>query len=215
MNTPRQHLEELLEDLEFLRVMDLAAQEVMHLWRLSLADARRIVLSAIGEPAALASIYEAWTDARARGTSRGKAKIIIRRRVIDLLRKDTRRAGHTSFEDAADKDAADDDGDELVGEPSAQQLQRSPYTQLKTSQLIHSARDALASFATGGKIQRRQAELVYRRAFQEVSYVQLSRELGCTETALRVRLCKAMRALQRHIRARHPELLELIDVAST
>ena len=39
--------------------------------------------------------------------------------------------------------------------------------------------------------------------------------LGCTETALRVRLHKAMRAIQRHVRACHPELLELIDVAST
>lgn len=59
---------------------------------------------------------------------------------------------------------------------------------------------ALACFAAQGTIQGRQAQLLQRHIVDETDYRELSTELTCSENALRVRVCKAMLALRRHVR---------------
>jgi len=83
-------LERLLRDPDFLKTIDLVTKEVMHAWNVSNQVARGFVLSTTSEPEALACVYAAWFAAKTRGESPGRAKVMIRRRVIELLREDAR-----------------------------------------------------------------------------------------------------------------------------
>jgi DNA-directed RNA polymerase specialized sigma24 family protein len=204
MPETKQQLDVLLADPGYSRTLALLTREVMQLWRVSYLDARGFVLSAIGEPTALASIYEAWVAARATGENRTHPLLISRRRVIDLLRKDARRPGHSSLPVAANEI----EGDETLGSLHTDP-QRDPEVQLQRQQCIELVRRAIACFGGQGKAQERQAELLKRRALDEITYAKLSVELACTENALRVRLHAAMRAFHRHILSCHPELLSL------
>jgi hypothetical protein len=169
-------------------------------WNYSRDAARGSVLSAIGEPRALASIHEAWMQAKA-GIDPGLPAVISRRRVLDLLIRDARRANHRSMST-------------LDTEPDAEQTQHAlrlvspdPCTQLECLQFIYLVRGALACFGATGIIQKRQAHLLQRRKLDEVSYRDLATELACSKSALRVRVHAAMKALHRHIARCHPELL--------
>jgi DNA-directed RNA polymerase specialized sigma24 family protein len=196
-------LEELLGDPDFLRIVALTAKEVMRFWRMPCDVARGFVLSAIGEPEALASIYEAWLLGRESGEP-GLAKLIVRRRVIDLLRRDAAPlAGAMVPVDAADAELAPGSFDDLV--------RRNPRVQLELQQVIQLVRGALACFATQGRAQHRQARLLHRYALEELDYSQLAVELVSSAGALRVRVHKAMRALRGHIRTCHPELEQLLE----
>jgi len=82
------------------------------------------------------------------------AKVIVRRRVIDLLRKDARQTNHCSLpsvEDPIETDKPRGSFDDLV--------QRDPRAQLELRQVIQMVRDAVACFATQGRAQQRQAQL--------------------------------------------------------
>ncbi|HEX7840766.1 MAG TPA: hypothetical protein VF469_24985 [Kofleriaceae bacterium] len=195
---------DLLQDPGFLKVIDLVANEVMRYWNVPHRTAHGFVLSAIGEPETLGRIHHAWILARNTGGNPGLAKVIVRRRVIDLLRRDARQTNHCSLPAAADADEIDAAlaFDEL--------LQRSPRAQLELQQIIWLVRGALACFATQGRIQERQAQLLRRYALDEVQYSELSMELACSENALRVRVHKAMLALRRHIGVCHPELEDVL-----
>ena len=202
--SPDGQLEDLLGDPAFLKVVDLLAREVVRFWNVPQRTAHGFVLSAIGEPETLRGIHNAWLVARSGGGSPGLAKVIIRRRVIDLLRRDARQNGHCS--QPATIDAIDTDSalafDEL--------LQRSPRAQLELQQIVQLVRGALICFAAQGRIQERQAQLLRRYALDEVQYSELSMELACSENALRVRVHKAMLALRRHIGVCHPELEDVL-----
>lgn len=194
--TCEQYLDELLADPEFLKILALAAKEVMSRWDASYGVARGFVLSAIGEPRTVEQIHAAWMAARVSGDRPALAKLMVRRRVIDLLRKDARPGEQTeSIEDDAH-------------EPASEALDGDPRAQLEVKELIAMARAALACFASQGVIQRRQAELLAQR-LEHASYEQLGRELGCNVTALRVRAHNAMVAFRRHILECHPELEDL------
>lgn len=196
-------LADLLQDPGFLKIIDLVANEVMRYWNVPHRTAHGFVFSAIGEPETLRSIHRAWILARTTGESPGLAKVIVRRRVIDLLRRDARQTNHCSLPaaDAVDTDAALA-FDEL--------LQRSPRAQLELQQIIRLVRGAVACFAAQGRIQERQAQLLSRYVLDEVQYSELGVELGCSENALRVRVHKAMLALRRHIGVCHPELEDVL-----
>jgi hypothetical protein len=194
-------LEELLGDPGYSRTIALLTKEVMSKWHLSYTDARGSVLSAIGEPTALASIHEAWVLAKT-GVKPALPALISRRRVLDLLGKDARRTGHSSFPLGADELEADRELDVFHMRST-----RDPEAQLECEQFIQLVRGAIACFAAKGVVQRRQAHLLRRRALDEVSYSELSAELACGEPALRVRVHAAMRALHNHILKCHPELL--------
>jgi len=199
-------LEELLRAPDFRKIVELVAKEVMRSWSVPSNAARGFVLSAIGEPETLASIHHAWFLAQRTGESLGLAKVIIRRRVIDLLRKDARLANHASLPataDALEADRALGSFDDLV--------QRNPRVQLELRQVIQMVRGAVACFATQGQAQQRQAQLLRRYALDEVKYSELSVELACSENALRVRVHKAMLALRKHIRECHSELEDLLE----
>lgn len=201
----KQQLEELLEDPDFQKIVDLVGREVTRLWSISPKVARGVVFSAIGEPATLARIHKAWFLARSAGESLGLAKVIIRRRVIDLLGKDARRAGHDSL--PATVHAIDMDRALALDEL----LQHNPRVQLELQQIIQMVRSALVCFSTQGQTQERQARLLRRYALDEVNYSELSVELACSENALRVRVHKAMLAFRKHIRACHDELEDLLE----
>jgi DNA-directed RNA polymerase specialized sigma24 family protein len=194
-------LEDLLGDPAFPKVIDLVSKEVMRAWSVSRTMARSFVLSAIGEPNTLASIHDAWVLAKQSGGSLGLAKLIIRRRVIDLLRKDARQANHYSL--AVTVDAIETE--KTLG-AFHDHVQRNPQAQLELREVIQMVRSALACFATQGGVQQRQAQLLRRYALDDASYSELSVELACSETALRVRVHKAMLALRKHIQKCHPEL---------
>lgn len=200
-----QQLEELLDNQEFLKIVDLVAKEVMRFWNIPYQAARSFVLSAIGEPETLSRIHGAWSAARQTG-ERGLAKLIVRRRVIDLLRKDARPGHHCSLPTTADAiDAAP------VSSTFGDLVQRDPRIQLELQQIIERVRGALACFAAQGRIQERQARLLHRYALDDESYAELAAELASSEGALRVRVHKAMLALRKHIRDCHPELEELLE----
>jgi DNA-directed RNA polymerase specialized sigma24 family protein len=203
--TCHQQLEELLDNQEFLRIVDLVAKEVMRFWNIPYTAARSFVLSAIGEPETLSRIHSAWSAARQTGEL-GLAKLIVRRRVIDLLRKDARPSHHCSLPataDAIDATPAPATFGDLV--------QRDPRLQLELQQIIHMVRGAVACFAAQGRIQERQARLLHRYALDDESYADLAAELGSSAGALRVRVHKAMLALRKHIQACHPELEDLLE----
>src|SRR5262245_51891151 len=102
----KQQLEELLRDPGYSRTVALLTKELMSSWNLPHSHANRLVLSAIGDPPALARIYEAWVLAKT-GENTRLAALISRRRVLDLLRKDARRPGHSSLPTTADEVDAD------------------------------------------------------------------------------------------------------------
>jgi DNA-directed RNA polymerase specialized sigma24 family protein len=199
-------LEVLLADPSFERMLRLLAREVMTRWHMDWPSARGLLLSAIGEPVVLAGIHEAWFTA---GDNRGLAKVITRRRVLDLLGKDARPRWHTWLPDAID-----------LGTEVSPVSQREPDVQptamgrIAGHRIIGAVRDALECFATQGTVQRRQAHLLQRYDLDEVTYAALSTELECNVNALRVRVHKARAALLKHIRGCHPELEDLLDVAA-
>jgi DNA-directed RNA polymerase specialized sigma24 family protein len=199
-------LKALLEDPVFLKALALVTKEVTNNWNYSNTAARRCVLSAIGEPTALDCIYHAWTAWKARKPDEKLAHptVIIRRRVLDLLGRDARRPGHSSLPTTTD-DIEETEHLALFDKNS----QRNPLVQLEYWQLIQLVQRAVACFAAQGVVQRRQAELLKRHAFDEISYSELSVELACAEVALRVRMHKARRALLRHILVCHPELVSV------
>lgn len=197
-------LQDLLRDPGFLKVVDLVASEVMRCWNVPRRTAHGFVLSAIGEPETLGRIHDAWILARNTGENPGLAKVIVRRRVIDLLRREARQTNHCSLPAAVDADEID------AALAFHELLQRSPRAQLELQQIIQLVRSAVACFATQGRIQKRQAQLLRRYALDEVPYPELSIELACSENALRVRVHKAMLALRRHIGVCHPELEDVL-----
>lgn len=196
----------LLANPSFERILRLVAREVMTRWHLSWSVARLVVLSAIGEPAVLAGIHDAWFAA---GDRRSLAKVIVRRRVLDLLGKDARPRWHTEL--PADTDLG---SGELPIDRFDADVQRVVVGQIAHRKLVESVRDALACFAGQGSVERRQAHLLQRYDLDEITYAELSAELGCSINALRVRVYKARIALLRHIRGCHPDLEELLDVAT-
>jgi DNA-directed RNA polymerase specialized sigma24 family protein len=198
-------LDELFANAAFTRTIELVAKDVMRLWGVPHAAAHGFVVSAIGEPETLTCIHNAWSVATSTGGNFGLVKVIIRRRVIDLLRKDARQANHCSL--PATVDAIETDRT-----PGFHELvQRDPRLQLELRQIIQMVRGALDCFSSQGEIQDRQARLLRRYALDEVQYAALSAELACSESALRVRVHKAMLALRKHIRECHAELEDLLE----
>lgn len=201
MVDPKQQLEELLGDPGYSRTISLLTKEVMSKWNLSHSVAHGSVLSAIGEPAALATIYEAWVLAKS-GQNPKLPALISRRRVLDLLGKDARRANHSSSILAMDELEVDTTSDVLRASADLD-----PRAQLEYLELIQMIRGAVTCFAGQGTVQSRQAQLLQRRMIDEIPYSELSSELACNEGALRVRVYAAMQALRKHIVWCHPELL--------
>jgi DNA-directed RNA polymerase specialized sigma24 family protein len=160
------------------------------------------VLSAIGEPRALASIHQAWMLAKA-GIDPHMPAVISRRRVLDLLDRDARRPNHRSMS------TLDAELDAEQPQHALRLVPPDPCTQLECLQLVYLVRGALACFGATGIIQKRQAHLLQRRKLDEVSYRDLATELACSKNALRVRVHAAMKALHRHIERCHPELLSV------
>lgn len=200
MLDPRQQLAELLNVPEYQRTIDAIANEVVAKWGYSRGDARRTVLSAIGEPSALASIHAAWLRAKTGGPA-GLPALITRRRTLDLLVKDARRPGHSSMPPASD---------ELDAETTQESFiiaDLDPRAQLECQQRIQLVRAALTCFAAQGLIETRQAHLLRRRVLEEAPYRDLAVELNCKEAAVRVRVHAALHALYRHILWCHPELI--------
>ena len=155
MVDPKQQLEQLLQDEGYSRVISLLTKEVMSSWNLPATQAHGIVLSAIGDPVALACIHEAWVLATSGGNA-GLAALISRRRVLDLLRKDARRTGHSSL-----PPPADEVDDERSDSPYAAR-DTNAQAQLESAQFIQLMRDALTCFGAQGKAQGRQAALLRR-----------------------------------------------------
>lgn len=201
VNSIRQ-LEDLLGDPGYSRTIALLTREVMAKWNYSRDAAHSAVLSAIGEPAALAVIHQAWLSASTGGNP-GLAAVISRRRVLDLLGKDARRANHRSMPLVADEIETETTPDALRTADS------DARAQVELLQLVQLVRGALACFAARGSTQKRQAHLLQRRMLDEIPYRELAVELACTEAALRVRVHAALRALYRHIACCHPELLAM------
>jgi len=199
-------LDALLEEPGFLKIIELVVKEVTRSWNLPGTVARGFVVSAIGEPETLACIYRAWSLANRNGESFGLAKVIIRRRVIDLLRKDARQINHSSLPlttAGLEADGALDSFHDLV--------QRNPRAELELRQVIEMVRSAVTCFESQGRTQQRQAQLLRRYALDDVDYAELAVELVCSEGALRVRVHKALVALKRHIRECHPDLGDLLE----
>jgi len=205
--TAIEQLDTLLAEPGFVRIIELVTREVARAWRVPGPAARGFVLSAIGEPATLAVIARAWLGAGATGKDRGLAKVIVRRRVIDLLRKDARstyRGAPASMTDLTELERAPD---------LHAAVERDPRAQLELQEVIRKVRDALACFAAQGPPQARQARLLEHHTLDEVSYDELGAQLACSEGALRVRVHKALRAFRKHVLVCHTDLEGLVGGA--
>jgi RNA polymerase sigma factor (sigma-70 family) len=203
----QQQLEALLRDDEFAKLIDVAIAEVMRVWNVPRKTAAGFVMSAVGEPGALARIHREWFSAKERGTGFGLARVIVRRRVFDLLRCDARRPHHESLPPRVD---------DVDGTLSSldDRVHRDPHAQAELKEVVHLVRQALRRFEAQGPVEARQARLVQRYALDETTYSDLAAKLACSESALRVRVHKAMRALRKYIESCHPELEELLGRAS-
>lgn len=104
----QQQFDALLEDPGFLKIIDLVTKEVARRWSISDSIARSFVLSAVNEPATLLCVYGAWLSAKQAGEKPRLAKLIIRRRMLDLLRKDARPSSYCSISIATPTDAETD-----------------------------------------------------------------------------------------------------------
>jgi DNA-directed RNA polymerase specialized sigma24 family protein len=199
----RHQLDELLGNSGFLKTVDLITKEVYHVWNVSDRDAYRVVLSAIGEPATLACVHAALSPKQ----NIALARVIIRRRVIDLLRKDARPNNHCSLSPSAADGAEPQCRSGTFDEP----LESTPRMQLEVRQVVQLVRTALDGFAAQGDKQQQQAQLLQRYVLDEVGYADLSVELTCSKTALRVRVHKAIVALRKYVQTCHPELEQLLE----
>lgn len=186
-------LARLLADPGFRKAIDGAAREAVANWGVPLDEARRAVLSGIGDPGALGPIHDAWIAGKT-----GLAKVIVRRRMLDRFAEDARRANHRSIALAVDADLG----------LAASRVDAGPgvLERLVVDQAIEHALAALTCFAALGDKQHEQAALLRRYFIDETPYPQLSSELACSRPALRVRVCKALRSLRTHIASHHPEL---------
>lgn len=193
MSESQHQLHELLADCDFERALTIAAGDVMRLWNMSYDTARGFVLSAIGEPAVLAKIHHAWME-----PNHGLGKVIVRRRVQDLLRKDARPASHCSLPAMPDElgpDTTPGIGQDLEWKVD---LERRLFAQ----RIL----EVLDCFAELGPVEHRQAGLLRRRVLDEASYSDLSTEMSTTGNALRGRVHVALRAFREYLRASDPEL---------
>jgi hypothetical protein len=102
---PQQQLDALLEDPDFLKIIDLVTKEVARRWRVFDSVARSFVLSVVSEPATLLCVYGAWLSAKQAGKKPGLAKLIIRRCVIDLVSQNVRPSGQCSLSIATQEHA--------------------------------------------------------------------------------------------------------------
>jgi len=179
-------LDELLGDPEFEEAFEFIAKETKTNWRLPLMIARWTVLAAFARPRDLVRIHRAWSKGNI-----SLAKVMIRRRVFDLFRRERRRPHHSSF-------TVTSDGAETGPSLFAEDARSNPLTILQSHEGSAALRLALECFASRGVKQRLQASLL-SRIIDETPYEELSTELACTRGALRVRVHKAIQALRRHV----------------
>jgi hypothetical protein len=205
--TAAQQLDALFKDAAFPKLLDATTTEVMRVWNIPRRTAAGFVMSAVGEPSTLACIHHEWFSAKINGTGFGLAKLIVRRRVFDLLRVDARRPHHASLPPTPDQ------GDQTL-RSLPDRSDHGPHAQAELNQIANLVRTALQCFAERGPVQARQAELVRRYALDEITSSDLAEKLACSPNALRVRIHKAMRALRKHIETCHPELEDLLEHAS-
>jgi hypothetical protein len=192
-------LQELLDDALYARVVSVLAKEIGRRMRMQADDARRYVLSAIGDPPVLREIYDVFTRVRDSDSAQGAdaLRLISRRHVLKLMRKDAIRPRHQSFSSwEVDLDGA----------------LRSLYTlgegerQLQDRQLREHVNLVLARFAAVGPAQSRQADLL-RLLLEGVSYKELLVRLEIpSENAARVRAHEAKIALRKFIEVEWPGL---------
>src|SRR3954468_6222495 len=206
--TADEQLKALFEDGEFSKLLTGAIAEVVRVWNIPHRIASGLVMSAVGEPKVLASIHDQWMSAKASGAGLGLPRVIVRRRVFDLLRGDARRPHHESLP------ATIDEADATLG-PGDHEVRHDPHALAELKQIVDHVHAALHSFAEQGPVQARQAALLRCYALDELTHPELAERFACTEGALRVRIHKAMQALRRHIGAHHPELGELIGRTGT
>lgn len=184
--TLESRLEELLADVKFQEALEFLAKEIRRNWRLPLAIARWTVLAALARPRDLVRVHRTW--------NRGEialAKVIMRRRALDLFRREQRRPHHSSF-------AITSDGVETASERFADDCRSDPRRAVEYHESNAGLRAAISCFASRGVTQQLQASLL-SRIIDETPYAELSIELACSPGALRVRVHKAIRALRRHV----------------
>ncbi|HET9622175.1 MAG TPA: hypothetical protein VFP84_12465 [Kofleriaceae bacterium] len=179
----------------FFRFVRRTALALARMWSLPPATTDGFVMSALGDLTTLANVHRAWFIDPTAGAR--LAKLILRRRVIDLLRGDARRPHHESLPLSTDAvDAA----------LRALDVERDPRALTERKQLTARVQAALQCFEDQGPVQKRQAGLVKRYVLDEVPRSRLAAELGCTCNALGVRVHKAIHALRKYITVHHPEL---------
>jgi len=179
--------ENLFTDPTFLSVIKVVASELARGHGMPFRQAEGFVISGLGEPAVYAAVREAWAAGL-----RGLAKVILRRRAIDLLRKDARRPKHRSLFTTVDETHL------TAATTSAAGLHWS--AQVERRLLLQMVLTALDCFASQGEVQRRRAVLLRRYTLEEASYDELSAELGVKQVALRVRVHEAIWAFREHLR---------------
>jgi DNA-directed RNA polymerase specialized sigma24 family protein len=193
-------LRELLADAEYRRTLEHLGREIERRW--NRRDGYQVMLSAIGEPRALASIHAA-----VRANNRPLAYLISRRRALDLLRRDTGRPDHEPLE-GSHIELASDHVLPSRYVPQADGSEARIVDGLERERV----RGVLREFAKKNRITARQASLLRRRILEEASYHDLARELKTGPGSVRLRFFSAKRAFRRFVELRYPGLRVLLVV---
>jgi len=192
----------LFADPRFEKAIATVSSELARARSIPLKRARGFVVSGLGDPVAFAKIREAWTIGQP-----ALAKVMLRRRALDLLRRDAWRRKHRSLPTTVDELHAD-----AAAGRSAADLHWG--AQVERRSVVQMVLEALDCFASLGEVQRRRAVLLRRYTLEEASYAELSAELGVKEDTLRVRVHDAIWAfrehLRDHLRQRDPELFNRV-----
>ena len=192
---------ELLADSVFIDVTNLLVSELARSWGKTKDQARQIVMSAIGEPKALRSIYMAVRRFRETGENPSFPYIIARRRMLDLMRQQASRCVEVPLSTREQERHLDS----LLHR--RHELPEGPNAGLFREQRAREVRRVLAAFAL---VAPQHAHLLHRRRLEEATYRELSAELQCTLGAARVRVHDAMIAFQEYVRRHHRELRDLL-----
>jgi DNA-directed RNA polymerase specialized sigma24 family protein len=155
-------------------------------------------MSAIGTPKAIGSIHRAMREARESQPAKfGKVRVIVRRRVIDLLKDDRTSDRQSPLPDL-------EQAEFYTSEPD-------PEESIQAFQLKELISRALDHFGAQGEVRERQAYILRRQTLEGVSYAELSVELQCTIGAIGLRLRDAREAFRKHIERDYPQLTEWLS----
>lgn len=190
---------EMFRDPRFQRIVKMFVVELKRGGHTE-AAAYDLVLDALGSAKTIRSIIDALDRVGREGSHEGLILVILRCRVIDLWRKQSRAKRFQTVH--LDTEALDAALQRLVG------LEARTEIELARGQARQQIRRIFDMFCD---VEPHHGVALRRYVMEGRRYKVLTEEWGCTEIAARGRVHRAHKALRAYIRRHHPMLRELWD----